>query len=627
MFFLFAIAKPGSAPDVLNQVSAQAAQNGLQLTEGVGWAMMHQPSQGPAYLRQNAGVLAWHMGYAWHRQHPSWGTDEWCSTLLDGPWPLDEGWSGSFGTFAWRESDRKLALANDFIGFYPLMVGQTDELMVVSSSEIWAGRVLGTGIDHAGAAERMIGNDYCNFGRRTIVEGLERIAPGERLLFDLGTWPARRESALDTRLFRDIREETLKQAADRTWQAIEAEFEAALKNDSTIHVAMSGGMDSRIMLGAIPQGKQIIGQTYGSAEYTEVQIARKCIMTRPGAEFHNYPTEELCLPPRQIMENHVHSTESVTIATWASLIEGTTDSLGQPILLGDMTEAIPGRNIQTVTSRAARKKLFLKTLLSPNQFQFHNASPAAFERWKAKILKSIREKLLRLHPALAGPSLETHWPKIEADLQEMFGWVDAYQLPYAELYDELFQWFLHARLPMGRQVLLCNKHFRGLSPIMGMGILQATSTVHPKYRVNYRLMDAIFRQQPALRLLSKLPTAQVPMLPYSAPNYLKLFAWGVRSTLDQRMTARRMKAKNPELRGRTYPHIDYLKTYRMQGAADNVRSYFSGEYLDAEHFAEKASSRATMDTWPYAPTDLINSAALDITIHAIRHPELRLNLD
>src|SRR5690606_27345170 len=81
---------------------------------------------------------------------------------------------------------------------------------------------------------------------------------------------------------------------------------------------------------------------------------------------------------------------------------------------------------------------------------------------------------------------------LEADLQDLFERIEDHQLPFEELYDELFSWYTYTRLRLAKQLLVANSRFEAYSPAMSIQMLRKTSSLHPNLRLNYRFARKLF---------------------------------------------------------------------------------------------------------------------------------------
>ena len=197
----------------------------------------------------------------------------------------------------------------------------------------------------------------------------------------------------------------------------------------------------------------------------------------------------------------------------------------------------------------------------------------------------------------------------------MYGRIKSHNIPYAELLDELFAWYTHARLPMAKQILLLKKRFYPACTMMDMDVLRHVSMVHPMLRLNYILMDRMFRER-ELRDLARIPTAQVPYVSWSSNVYLKLFVWGVRSKTDQ-FLIRRMIKKKTNTRHRVLKSIDWPGVYQQGGAVAAVSEWFEKDHINRKKLIGIVERRASLAEWVYSTFDIISPASLNLELELI----------
>jgi hypothetical protein len=126
-------------------------------------------------------------------------------------------------------------------------------------------------------------------------------------------------------------------------------------------------------------------------------------------------------------------------------------------------------------------------------------------------------------------------------------------------------------------------------------------------------MNAIARL-PEFDVLADIPSAQIPWLSARAPAPLREMVWGARSGIDQALTKRALKNKNPYMRQRVLPTLDYIKEYRRDNAVPNVRAWFSGRWLDGDKYVDIVKRRASMSAWPLMNLDIAAPANASILL-------------
>lgn len=536
-------------------------------------------------------------------------------------WPLADAFTGSFGGVVWNGRDREITLANDVIGFYPVYYLSTDAVLAVSSSLLALGALFDRDVDPIGLATRVVGPEYTTFGRRTIVDGVKRLLPGELLRFAHGS-PEVAHRAFDNTLYQGIRDESLADAASRVWEVVTREVDLALRYDSGVAMGMSGGLDSRILLGAIGREKAIRCMTYGDEDYYETKLSKRCAEAR-GAAFSYHPIAPSHFPSRERFREYVLSTEATGLMVWLSILDAQdpSDDGELPMMLGDVCEAIPGRNIKAFASREARIKNFLPSLAG-RPLPFTPNTPERFEAWKQKQFARLEHELGAVDVERFGLTRSQLVDAARADLGELLDRVDAHRLESAELFDELLAWYVHGRISMCKQYLVLKSRFFPISPMTSMGVYRAVSRVRPSYRLNSFLMDKIFATERGLADLRRIPIAQVPFVSYGSNNYLKLVLWGLRSKTDQLLISRAVRRRDPSARSRVLKSIDWCEIYRREGALDTVASWFERDHTGRrEHVLDLVAKRARLEAWPLNTFDVASIATANMEVSILE--ELR----
>lgn len=534
---------------------------------------------------------------------------------LDGEFPLGEKVSNSFASFALDLNRMQAAIANDVIGFYPIYYCVKDRELIITSHLLLLSQIRDCEIDYTGAAQRLTGPEYCNFGSRTILKNVFRLLPGECIKFDL-RGGFEKSIRYDNSLFSGAFSTDLKDAAKNVWQTIKEESEQCFRYDSDIAIAQSGGMDSRVLLASLTRNKSVSCYTYGHESHYETQIARRCAETK-GATFQSFDTT-LMFPPREKLRSYVLETEAVGINQWLSILENLDIDPNKkiPVALGESTEAIAARNIKSYSSRSARTKVFLG--LKKLEWTPHNDD--RFASWKLEKTASILDKIHGKdspdgfdHGSIVADTID--------DLNVLYRRIEAHDVKYVELLDELFAWYIHARFPTSNQLLLLREKFHPVCPTMSARCLRQISRVHPTLRLNSRLMDEIFRL-PDLKDLARIPTAQIPFIGYKSNNRMKLLAWGFRSTIDKLMIKSAGLRKKPGARNRLLKSINLQLAYTEADPAV-VSAWFLPDLVGGKRFIKIFSDRASQRTHPLIPNDIVSAAAVNMEMDFISEARVR----
>ena len=543
------------------------------------------------------------------------------SKILD-TWPTQEDISGSFAVAAINLKNNAVHICNDTIGIYPLYYAISKETVVITSSLIWASTIKTVAFDAIGIAQRTLGKEYANLGSRTILKDFKRLLPGEALTLDLLNFDV--SISYDNSLYDNIETVKSPEGSDykQFWNLYKREVNYAVAKKKRTGIALSGGMDSRILLGAISEDINPTCFTYGDSESYEVKIAKKIAKIK-GFDFNSYEDLDLYFPTKSTMQSYVEQTESIYVSSWLEILENRTKDDDMLLLLGDMCEALPARNIKVYSGRNARVGNFIKTNVFNRNFEFTRSTDKTFKKWKerktAEALKHYSKR--RFETLQTTVSYNDLIDGVLCNLNELFTRIESHKLPYAELYDELYAWYTHSRIPMGKQILICNSKFNAICPPMAMSILRAASNIHPNNRLNYRFMHGLFKHNRDLRLLNKVPTNQSPLVPQNTYAPLIFLVWGIRSKIDQYLIKRILKKKNPNLRYRLFKGLNWVHIYQNRNIESRIPAYFSPNHLGDkvfENIYNRILARKTLEKWPLTNTDLMSLASLNIEMASIK---------
>ena len=535
-------------------------------------------------------------------------------------WPVPENITGSFSTTIIDKVSLAITICNDLIGIYPLYYLIKDKQVFVSNSIILMASISKCNLDEVGIAQRCIGPEYFNMGSRTILENCKRLLPGECIKLDsLGNII---QTRYDNSLYQDMSSSEQKHNLHQAyWEDYKKEVEYCLIGSKIVNVALSGGMDSRLLLGAISDNKNIECLTYGEKDNYETKIASRLAKIKK-ANFNSFSQLDLYFPPLETLKKYVLRTEAVNICSWLEILENIKLEERNPILLGDMTEAISARNIKKFSSRDFRQNNFVQYYLLGKDYHFEKSNAQKFSEWKKAKLHNfdrwyIEERVSQLNLSLSSMQLKEG---LHSDMEEVFLRIESHHLPFTELYDELFSWYTHSRHPMSKQILICNNDFYSYCPPMSNSILRSTSNIHPNLRLGNRFLNKLFSIV-ELKKFNKIPTNQAPYIPQNFLDIIKFPIWGIRSKIDHILIKRLMKSKDPKKRYRLFKSINWVLIYQNSDMEKNLKSYFDKNHLGEAYFSHllnRATQRKTLYQWPFANTELINGASLNIEIDFIK---------
>jgi hypothetical protein len=384
-------------------------------------------------------------------------------------------------------------------------------------------------------------------------------------------------------------------------------------------VALSGGWDSRLALATVSHRSDSINcYTFGNGSLHEVRMARRCAHAL-GANHESFPIENAYFPARDEFFSLIEKTETANQLQWFTIIDAIkADELQKEVLLlGDLCESIAALNMKQFSTRDARVRSFIKGLVG-RQDEIMPATADSFRLWKesirGRIVNSIVRNSDKLSADLAGHCGSGQLAdEISNDLELCFSRVRDNGPLFAPMFEELFYWFHRARFLIAGQALLLGSRFRPLCPAVSMRFMRLISKVHPRLRIRRRLMNAIARL-PEFDQLAAIPSAQIPWLGARTPSLLREIVWGGRSGMDQVLTRRALKKKNPRMRQRVLPTLDYMREYRRDDTVSNVQAWFSGRWLNGDKYVDLVKRRAALSAWPLMNLDIAAPANVSILL-------------
>lgn len=536
-------------------------------------------------------------------------------------WPVPNNITGSFSSLALDRINNEIVIATDLANIYPLYYIKQGKDLFISNSLILLGRYSKVNFDPTGIFQRAVGPSFMNIGSRTILENCKSLLPGEWLRFNLnGELKIRK---FDNSLYQNIGPTDLEENQIRNyWSHYKKEVSLCTSGYSEVSIALSGGVDSRIALGAIPGNKKISAYTFGRPSNYESKIAYKLAQAR-GATHSAFFAPEQYFPTIKTLRDYTKNTEAVKLNSWLEILNNVQPSDKHPLLLGELCEGLPGRNIRKFNTTEFRKQNFIKYYLKKENIPLTPTNPTSFEKWK----KDKTNFILSWHVDFWFEKLDLVNQKQEiigatlANADEIFDRIEAHKLPFTELYDELFSWYTFTRMELSRQVNICNEKFYAYSPGMSLQMLKKTSNIHPNLRLYYRFANKLLKETPELRAFKNIPTSQIPLIPQTWPNIFKIPVWGMRSKIDDWLIKRMIKSKDINKRYRLFKSINWAKVYQQEDMLENLKGYYKENNLSPEYFEtfyNLAKKRKALISWPFANMDIISGATLNTEISLIK---------
>jgi hypothetical protein len=545
--------------------------------------------------------------------------------LLAGNWPLSDDFTGTFSAISFDNTKKHLVIANDPLGIYPIYYYQSDNKIIISSSIILIGAVSKEDTDEVDLIQSLSGPDYCNYGKRTIVEKVSSLLPGEFLDFSLKELKVNHKK-YDIRFYQKIEKSNLQSAVRQVVDFSKKEYEIALRFDNDINIALSGGLDSRFMLSVLPDKKNINCITYGDRNHYETEIANRCASISDN-RFTNYPINpNLQLPDINTLSRYVLSTEATGVSEWFSILENIDkENQNKTILLGDMCEAIVGRNLRNM------KKLKINDLfniLLKRPIDIKDTKEFLFDDWKNEISNQVINNLLNngknspsttLDEFILSNKIKLTKEEIlyncKQDLEGLFNIIEQHKLDSTSLNKELFYWYTHGRITMSRQILQANSVFHSISPNMSTMLMCKISNIDPNLRVFGQLMNAVIKTTK----YSTLPTASVPFFSQRKPLVFLILMNFIRYKIDVFLTRRIIKNKNAKLRYRLLNSINWSTLYHFDSFDLIIEKWFIPNQISvlAIKCVEIIKKRKNNKSWPLSTLDVTSIASVNIQINLI----------
>lgn len=545
------------------------------------------------------------------------------STMLEitKNWPVPDNITGTFSSCVIDKSNFEIILCNDLIGIYPIYYLKNHSGFYISNSIILLGALSKCVFDEAGIIQRCLGPEFSNIGSRTILKDCKRLLPGEHLKFDAkGNL---KEKRYDNTLYQNITTSNQKHDFHHDfWKAFKKEITYCLNDSQRVNIALSGGIDSRVVLGAVSKEKDITGLTFGGKENYETKIAARLAKIK-NADFRNFEQLHLYFPSFEILKKYTLNTEAYYLPSWLEILENVGVEEKQTLLLGDLSTALTGRTISKFSSKKFRRENFIKYQVLNKNYEFEQTSKEGFLKWKNKIVKSYEfwyhENILS--QLQIKTSKKELIEALHSDLNELFERIEMHELPFLELYDELFTWYTHTHGPMAKQILICNHTFYSYCPSMSIQTLRMSSSIHPNLRLNFRFIKKLFKKNKELKKLFSVPTSQAPLVPQSYPDLIKFPVWGLRSIVDEYLIKKLLKSKDISKRYRLFKSINWAKVYQNPEMEKNLKSYFNNNHLGEEFYKSilnQCIQRKELNQWPFANIDIMTAASLNMEIDLIK---------
>jgi hypothetical protein len=370
-------------------------------------------------------------------------------------------------------------------------------------------------IDNTGVIQRLTGPDYCNFGSRTIYIGVKKSLPsrlyiitktnviitesGKRLLYD--------QTALDSFTTKAIENRIL-------------DFHrSVIQRYDKIHMAMNGGLDSRLSFCAL---KEVIKEkvdhpnlseklrllSYGSHESEDVKISKKIAQkfNHPLAFYLDYSKT---WPTKEEYSKYCIAGNGIGISNWNMIGSEREFQNNECIVLGDLYEIIVGRKLDISFSRSSRLK-FIKNRKKRKEFE---NNPKKFIT--KKIIKDLTN-LCKMKKLFIGEyAINLNWDKVINDTKiDLSEWMDI--IPESLLQGQILEYFtlMTYTNPEYRNQIHTVRGFANAHSISeDLGLINLIVSIDPEKRKNNQLLRLLFKDSKIWNSLLGFPQASAPYLP------------------------------------------------------------------------------------------------------------------
>jgi len=186
--------------------------------------------------------------------------------------------NGSFVLALWNSREKTLTIANDRYGLRPLYYFWQDRLFVFASEmkSILTFSQVKKDIDLQGMAEFFSLNFVVQ--DRTLLKQIKILRPASMVVFKAGNLNIKSYWALN--LKEEGKEFNAKESIERTHFLVKQAVQRQIRDDIPKILSLSGGLDSRTLLGAVAKlGHKIPTFTFGIANCSDKKLAREIANT------------------------------------------------------------------------------------------------------------------------------------------------------------------------------------------------------------------------------------------------------------------------------------------------------------------------------------------------------------
>lgn len=525
-------------------------------------------------------------------------------------WPLDDTIQGYFSGL--HVAGDVHTVFTDPIGSFRVYYYCDSETLMVSTNLTSFHSLLDLELNDA-ALVLEITPSYTQYGRMTVLKGVQRLMPGELMQIEKG-------------VIQSYFDRSIKTADADVGEDFSSELVAFINEcnhsfyEEEVVVSLSGGIDSRINLAPLLHNKKKLEAiNYGDKKFIDSKIPYR-IATRFGFSIRFFDLAPFSFPKKEVMFDLIKETDSMLVNSWNNLV--LSDAFDTKLfLIGDVNDILRAKRISTLKSRKFRTRFYLQKFFFGKKLELTPLTLENRDTFKKENIDQIINNAEKAFNYFKYTSAEKEriLETIKNDITELFDHIDKYQPEYLESYEELFGLFTEGRLSMGKQLNFLKYKFRPEIPLANIKIIRKVLNVSPKYRYSDELTSKMFRHSSWAKL-GRYPTSQNPLIPYNYPYYLVLLGWFLRSKTDHYLMKIHLASKGKFKRKRLFDSYDLQGTYSFKDAYENFSSYFDdcGEF-DTTKLKERFKKRRDKKSWPIASLDLMPFVQCVYYIKKFRH--------
>jgi len=481
------------------------------------------------------------------------------ASLADSCWPLPGHLDGSFSAVA-VQPDGQVSVALDPIGVRRVFFGRTSEGFGVSSLQVPLAAALQLKPDLV-AVSQLLGSEH-TVGRRTLFSGLSEALPGElwRINSDTEHLVAQEPAIVDDGECPTDLATTATALADQ----LVATATAMLSTSERPGIALSGGLDSRIVLAALTRaGHTPRAFAWGGPKEYETSIIKRCAAA-VGSELAFLDLETSLFPPEELTRSWALQTEALLHPAWMGLSELYAGDGCDTVSLGNVTDSYQvriaglwGRRARATRSLRRGIGLSIRDLATEPGYRSPDEWWDGFrDRLATRAVRASRRYHIDASP-------ESIVEQTSADVAEWRSHVERSDITSAPRVEDAVH-VLICRQIHATQPQAVSFPATGIDLTATRNLGRAALAVSPLVRADRALIQEIARSI-LPKSLAQIPTATIPFVPATSPAAVQAGVWGARYVADQMLRRVNVLAGGRTGHDRLMPTLDLYEAYRQAG--------------------------------------------------------------